>query len=223
MVSTTWGGLTARSLTTILWARQGQCHLSGLRFWAAPRAIRAYPLGSADLAEGVAPWVSLWELRHVHGPRGTQSGRAGGSGTELADSFLLIRLVGQLGRYRGLWQQSAFVNGFDEAAVRLPAITSIHPLSGLAGMMAKVQVAVGASHTSGLMTAGEATGYLPIRTEVESQRRLRVTKGIYLPADIPMHGIFGSKDVIHSWAVPGLGIKVDCIPGYSSHRRLIFR
>jgi len=42
------------------------------------------------------------------------------------------------------------------------------------------------------------TGYTPIVNDISSQRRLRVTKGIYLPADIPMHGIFGSKDVIHS-------------------------
>jgi len=66
-------------------------------------------------------------------------------------------------------------------------------------------------------------GYLPIDADITQQRRLRVTKGIYLPADVPMHGIFGSKDVIHSWAIPGLGVKIDCIPGYSSHRRLLLR
>jgi heme/copper-type cytochrome/quinol oxidase subunit 2 len=67
------------------------------------------------------------------------------------------------------------------------------------------------------------SGYQTIRSDIGSQRRLRVTKGIYLPADIPLHGIFGSKDVIHSWAIPGMGIKIDCIPGYSSHRRIICR
>jgi heme/copper-type cytochrome/quinol oxidase subunit 2 len=67
------------------------------------------------------------------------------------------------------------------------------------------------------------TGYAAIQPGVSNMRRLRVTQGIYLPADLPIHGIFGSKDVIHSWAIPGLGVKVDCIPGYSSHRRLFFR
>lgn len=67
------------------------------------------------------------------------------------------------------------------------------------------------------------SGYLLIDSEVANQRRLRVTKGVYLPADVPLHGIFGSKDVIHSWAIPGLGLKIDCIPGYSSHRRLILK
>jgi hypothetical protein len=66
-------------------------------------------------------------------------------------------------------------------------------------------------------------GYGTIRTEIGSIRRLRVTRGVYLPADLPIHGIFSSKDVIHSWAIPGLCVKVDCIPGYSSHRRLFFR
>lgn len=54
-------------------------------------------------------------------------------------------------------------------------------------------------------------------------RRMRVTSGVLLPSDIPIHLICGSKDVIHSWAIPGLGIKIDCIPGYNSHRRLLLR
>jgi len=66
-------------------------------------------------------------------------------------------------------------------------------------------------------------GYTPVCAAVGSMRRLRVTKGVYLPADLPIHGVFGSKDVIHSWAIPGLGVKIDCIPGYSSHRRLVLR
>jgi len=70
---------------------------------------------------------------------------------------------------------------------------------------------------------GKRAGYAGIQPGVSNMRRLRVTQGIYLPADLPIHGIFGSKDVIHSWAIPGLGVKVDCIPGYSSHRRLFFR
>lgn len=54
-------------------------------------------------------------------------------------------------------------------------------------------------------------------------RRLRVSKGICLPSDFSIHVICGSKDVIHSWAIPGLGIKIDCIPGFNSHRRVTFR
>lgn len=59
--------------------------------------------------------------------------------------------------------------------------------------------------------------------EIGSIRRLRVTKGVYLPSDVPMHVVCGSKDVIHSWALPGLNIKIDCIPGFNSHRRLLLR
>ena len=66
-------------------------------------------------------------------------------------------------------------------------------------------------------------GFAAMQLDVGSMRRLRVTKGVYLPSDVPMHGIFGSKDVIHSWAIPGLGVKIDCIPGFSSHRRLVLR
>ena len=66
-------------------------------------------------------------------------------------------------------------------------------------------------------------GYVPLSSSIGSSRRLRVTKGISLPSDTPMHIICGSKDVIHSWAIPGLGVKIDCIPGYNSHRRLLLR
>lgn len=66
-------------------------------------------------------------------------------------------------------------------------------------------------------------GYALINEEVGSIRRLRVTKGVYLPSDVPMHAVCGSKDVIHSWAIPGLNIKIDCIPGYNSHRRVFIR
>lgn len=59
--------------------------------------------------------------------------------------------------------------------------------------------------------------------EIGSIRRLRVTKGVYLPSDTAIHVICGSKDVIHSWALPGLNIKIDCIPGFNSHRRLLLR
>lgn len=41
-------------------------------------------------------------------------------------------------------------------------------------------------------------GYTAIQPGVANMRRLRVTQGIYLPVDLPIHGIFGSKDVIHS-------------------------
>ena len=53
--------------------------------------------------------------------------------------------------------------------------------------------------------------------------RMRITSGVLLPSDTVIHLICGSKDVIHSWAIPGLGVKVDCIPGYNCHRRLLLR
>lgn len=62
--------------------------------------------------------------------------------------------------------------------------------------------------------------YEPMPTEVTAIRRLRVSAGVQLPTDTEIHVICGSKDVIHSWAIPCLGIKIDCIPGFSSHRRL---
>ena len=62
-----------------------------------------------------------------------------------------------------------------------------------------------------------------LNNNIPNIKRLRVSKGICLPSDINIHIICASKDVIHSWAIPGLGIKIDCIPGFNSHRKVIFR
>lgn len=53
--------------------------------------------------------------------------------------------------------------------------------------------------------------------------RLNITSGLVLPSNTPIHIVCGSKDVIHSWAVPGLFIKIDCIPGYNCHRRIFLK
>lgn len=53
--------------------------------------------------------------------------------------------------------------------------------------------------------------------------RLNINSSIVLPSDVNIHVICGSKDVIHSWAVPGLFLKIDCIPGYNCHRRVLLR
>ena len=65
--------------------------------------------------------------------------------------------------------------------------------------------------------------YKEINNNISNIKRLRVSKGICLPSDFSIHIICASKDVIHSWAIPGLGIKIDAIPGFNSHRRVIFR
>jgi heme/copper-type cytochrome/quinol oxidase subunit 2 len=43
-----------------------------------------------------------------------------------------------------------------------------------------------------------------------------------MPIETRLHILASSKDVIHSWAIPSAGIKIDCVPGYSSHRIMIF-
>jgi heme/copper-type cytochrome/quinol oxidase subunit 2 len=43
-----------------------------------------------------------------------------------------------------------------------------------------------------------------------------------MPIEIRLHILASSRDVIHSWAIPSAGIKIDCVPGYSSHRITIF-
>ena len=62
----------------------------------------------------------------------------------------------------------------------------------------------------------------PMRKGVTNMIRLHATGAIAMPTETRMHILASSRDVIHSWAIPSAGIKIDCVPGYSSHRVTIF-
>ena len=64
--------------------------------------------------------------------------------------------------------------------------------------------------------------YRPMKKGVTNMIRLQATNAIAMPTEIRLHILASSKDVIHSWAIPSAGIKIDCVPGYSSHRVAIF-
>ena len=48
---------------------------------------------------------------------------------------------------------------------------------------------------------------------VGTHRLLEVDNRLFLPVGIPVRLLITSSDVLHSWAVPSLGIKVDAVPG----------
>lgn len=52
------------------------------------------------------------------------------------------------------------------------------------------------------------------------KRLLWVNKQIVLPTHVAITIITNSYDVIHSWFVPGLGLKLDCVPGRSTHHTI---
>ena len=53
-----------------------------------------------------------------------------------------------------------------------------------------------------------------------ARRLLRTKRTLILPAHINITLIASSYDVVHSWFVPGLGLKIDCVPGRSNHLTL---
>jgi heme/copper-type cytochrome/quinol oxidase subunit 2 len=63
-----------------------------------------------------------------------------------------------------------------------------------------------------------------IRSElpsVQSNRRLlRTRRVLVLPAHTNITLITNSFDVMHSWYIPGLGVKLDCVPGRSTHHTI---
>lgn len=64
--------------------------------------------------------------------------------------------------------------------------------------------------------------FRPMKKGVTNMIRLHATGAIAMPIEIRIHILASSKDVIHSWSIPSAGIKIDCVPGYSSHRITIF-
>lgn len=44
-------------------------------------------------------------------------------------------------------------------------------------------------------------------------RLLEVDNRVVLPIDLPIRILISSEDVLHSWAIPSLGLKTDAIPG----------
>ena len=64
--------------------------------------------------------------------------------------------------------------------------------------------------------------FRPMKKGISNMIRLHATGAIAMPIEIRLHILASSKDIIHSWSIPSAGIKIDCIPGYSSHRVAIF-
>lgn len=53
-----------------------------------------------------------------------------------------------------------------------------------------------------------------------NNRLLNTTTLLVLPTNTTISIITNSFDVIHSWFIPGLGLKLDCVPGRSTHHIL---
>nr|YP_009318501.1 cytochrome c oxidase subunit II [Pycnophyes kielensis]APA17408.1 cytochrome c oxidase subunit 2 [Pycnophyes kielensis] len=51
-------------------------------------------------------------------------------------------------------------------------------------------------------------------------RLLEVDNRVVLPGEVSVRLLMSSLDVLHSWAVPSMGVKVDCIPGRLNSMRL---
>jgi len=64
--------------------------------------------------------------------------------------------------------------------------------------------------------------FRPMRKGISNMVRLHATGAVAMPTEVRLHILASSRDIIHSWSIPSAGIKIDCIPGYSSHRVAIF-
>jgi cytochrome c oxidase subunit 2 len=59
---------------------------------------------------------------------------------------------------------------------------------------------------------------IQLRKGISNMNKLHATNVIALPIETRIRVLASSKDIIHSWAIPAAGIKVDCVPGFTSHR-----
>ena len=58
------------------------------------------------------------------------------------------------------------------------------------------------------------------KSYADQKRLLWVNKQLILPVNIAITIITNSYDVIHSWFIPGLGLKLDCVPGRATHHTI---
>ena len=59
--------------------------------------------------------------------------------------------------------------------------------------------------------------------ELGGRRLLDVDKPLFVPVNVPLRFLITSSDVLHSWAVPELGIKIDATPGRLCHYLVLVR
>lgn len=64
--------------------------------------------------------------------------------------------------------------------------------------------------------------YRPLKKGISSMLRLHSTGAVAMPIEIRLQVLASSRDVIHSWAIPSANVKIDCVPGYTSHRMMKF-
>ena len=64
--------------------------------------------------------------------------------------------------------------------------------------------------------------FRPLRKGISDMLRLHATGAIAMPSEIRLQVLASSRDVIHSWAIPSASVKIDCVPGYTSHRTIKF-
>ena len=64
--------------------------------------------------------------------------------------------------------------------------------------------------------------FRPLKKGISSMLRLHATGAVAMPIEIRLQVLASSRDVIHSWAIPSASIKIDCVPGYTSHRMMKF-
>ena len=161
------------------------------------------PRGALGGGPGGGAWPALWAFSPAFGPAPAAFAGQPRAAVWVAGRAASALTAGGRGAAQGGLQPE------------LSTVGSGHSLTSLLGSLDSARL--------GVSGALPRQGYAPLSSDISASRRLRVTKGISLPSDTPMHIICGSKDVIHSWAIPGLGVKIDCIPGYNSHRRLLLR
>lgn len=58
---------------------------------------------------------------------------------------------------------------------------------------------------------------------VTGYRLLSVDNHLYIPTDVPVRVLISSSDVLHSWAVPSLGVKLDACPGRLNQTSLFIK
>lgn len=87
------------------------------------------------------------------------------------------------------------------------------PTLNMSGALRALQIHV----TSAYKHLGRSRKRAEVMSVQLSRRLLRTQRTLVLPAQANLTLITNSYDVVHSWFLPSLGLKMDCVPGRSTH------
>ena len=119
--------------------------------------------------------------------------------------------------FRGHYLQTLLKGLYPTSLSYYVNMTNYQPLTYLAHFFLEPSTQT-IGHNADLMKSQ----FRPLKKGISSMLRLHATGAVAMPIELRLQVLASSRDVIHSWSIPSASVKIDCVPGYTSHKMLKF-